>query len=82
MMGIGGFWMFPFFPIIILIVVLYLVFGRDHGRWLGHDAGESAIEILKKRYAKGEITEEEFEDIVCRPMNPYRFRLIAKIHIS
>ena len=63
MMGIGGFWMFPFFPIIILIVVLYLVFGRDHGRWLGHDAGESAIEILKKRYAKGEITKEEFEEM-------------------
>lgn len=63
MMGMGGFWMFPFFPMIVLIVVLYLVFGRGHGHWSGHDAGDSAIEILKIRYAKGKITKEEFEEI-------------------
>ena len=27
----------------------------------GHDAGENALEILKKRYAKGEINRQEFE---------------------
>lgn len=63
MMGMGGFWMFPFFPIIVMGMILYLIFGRNHGCWSSHDAGESAIEILKKRYAKGEITKEEFEEI-------------------
>ena len=63
MMGTGGFWMFPFFPIIILVVILYLVFGRNHRRWSGHDSCDSALETLKKRYAKGEITKDEFEEM-------------------
>lgn len=63
MMGTGGFWMFPFFPMIILVVILYFVFGRNRGCWSGHGSGESAIEILKKRYAKGEITKDEFEEM-------------------
>ncbi len=63
MMGMGGFRMFPFFPIIVMVVILYLVFGRDHGRWSSPDVGDSAIEILKKRYAKGEITKKEFEEM-------------------
>lgn len=63
MMGTGGMWMFPFFPIIVLVLILYFVFGRNCGCWSGHGSGESAIEILKKRYAKGEITKEEFEEM-------------------
>ena len=63
MMGMGGMWMFPFFPIIILVIILYLVFGREQGRWSGPNIGESAMEILKKRYARGEITKEEFMEM-------------------
>lgn len=63
MMGIGGMWMFPFFPIIILVVILYLVFGRNHGCLSGPNSGDSALEILKKRYAKGEIRKNEFEEM-------------------
>lgn len=62
-MGTEGFWMFPFFPIIVIAVILYIVFGRDRGRWSGTDSGEPALEILKKRYAKGEITKDEFEEM-------------------
>ncbi len=73
----SGWWMFPFgMPILLLVVlvaVLYLIFGSGaygRHRWRDSDrpssnAGdsESAIEILKKRYAKGEIKREEFEQM-------------------
>ncbi len=66
----GGWWMFPMaMPIImlvVLVVILYLLFGRGGFRppWEDRYPGrgsESALDILKKRYAKGEITKEEFE---------------------
>jgi len=43
-----------------IIALLRLVFSKG-----GHDvapAAETALDILKKRYAKGEISQEEFEE--------------------
>ena len=67
-----GMWIFPIIMFIMVLVVVLLVFGRggcrppwwSHGKsyWEGRDS-ETALEILKKRYAKGEITKEEFEQI-------------------
>ena len=62
--GWGGWGMFPMImPITMLIValiIIYLLVGRGESQ--SRDS-ESAIEILKKRYARGEITKEEFEQI-------------------
>jgi putative membrane protein len=57
----------PFFWITVIAVFLYLIFSRVGGRkpWeAGPGPGEdSALDILKKRYAKGEISKEEFEQM-------------------
>jgi putative membrane protein len=63
----GGRWMFPVaMPILmvaVLVGVLYLIFGRGGYGPHGRRDSEPAIEILKKRYAKGEINREEFEQM-------------------
>ncbi len=58
-MGFGWIYMIIFWAVIILIVV-YLVktFGN---RWGSEVRRETPLEILKRRYARGEITREEFE---------------------
>lgn len=61
--GLGG-WGMMIFWIIVVIAIIFLV------RWLAgqgrtssgtSEKQESALDILKKRYAKGEIDKEEFE---------------------
>jgi putative membrane protein len=65
-------WMFPMimpiFWIIIIGVILYLIFGRrssSEQSWppVPGPESETALDILKKRYAKGEITKAEFEQM-------------------
>ena len=69
MWGQGMGWFFPIimlsFWIAVIIGVIFLVrwvissANKDHG----YKSQESALDILKKRYARGEINKEEFEDI-------------------
>jgi len=68
----GGMWIFPFIMIIIVLFVIFMVFGRgsfiptcDHYS-RGHypnEKKETPLEVLKKRYAHGEINKEEFDKI-------------------
>ncbi len=67
MMDGPGPWMFfpMVFWVLILVGIIFTVVwavqktsGTD-----GRKTEESAIEVLKKRYARGEITKEEFENI-------------------
>ncbi len=62
-------WILPIFMPVVMLVALYLIFGR--GGWRGpcgrgEDSpprmdSDTALEILKKRYAKGEISKDEFD---------------------
>jgi len=56
---IGGGWGIFIWGIIILGGIVLLV--RYILPWTGSRSSEDSLEILKKRYAKGEIEMEEFE---------------------
>lgn len=70
--GMGGF-MFPglglILIIILVIVIVWLLLGqrtpggRTHSRESEPPATETPLEILRRRYANGEITREEFESM-------------------
>ena len=59
--GYGGVFMWLIF-IIIVGIVIYFVFERSKGTGnLNGQFRETPIDILKKRYARGEISKEEFD---------------------
>ena len=71
----GGFWIFPLLMILIMIVAIFLCARYFFGGFGGcrtptstrsgwrEAPDESPLEIAKRRYARGEITKEEFEQI-------------------
>ncbi len=69
----SGMWLFPMVMMIIMLIVISRIFGsRGFGPPWGHDVGrnkgegtnsESPLDLVKKRYAKGEISREEFEEM-------------------
>jgi putative membrane protein len=67
MWGYGAGWHIPYIMLLVWIIIILGVIGLV--RWIvvsmrqgqGGDRGESALDILKKRYARGEIDKEEFE---------------------
>jgi putative membrane protein len=63
--GFGGMIMMLMWILFILIVgmVLYALVRGKRITPFGIPPGETALDILKKRYAKGEIKKEEFEQM-------------------
>jgi len=61
----GGMWIFPFTMLIVILFTVFMIFGRRGYRppWDRHQEIETPLEILKKRYARGEVTKEEFEEM-------------------
>ena len=56
--GMGWWWIIG---LIVLIVVIWLVIKAVNQRGAGRTSEKSSLDILKDRYARGEIDEEEFE---------------------
>ena len=69
MMGPGYFWCSGMwvFPILMFIIMLIAIFIFRRSRIISsrcdNNRDETAMEILKKRYAQGEISKEEFQEI-------------------
>lgn len=64
-MGFGcghGFFSFLLLAVLILGIIALVRHLRGKGR-LSQSGGESALDILKKRYARGEISKEEFDRV-------------------
>ncbi len=61
----GGMWFGWIFWIIVLVLVFWLIVSskskQQNNRPLSH--AETPLDILKKRYAKGEITKKQFDQI-------------------
>ncbi len=64
--GFGWGWLMPIFMILFWGLVIWgivaLVRGLSGSRGSDSSTTDSALEVLKKRYARGEINKEEYEE--------------------
>jgi putative membrane protein len=59
-----GVFCFIFWAGVICLIMCGAMRMRKHGYMMhGHNHGNNALDIAKERYAKGEITQKEFEQL-------------------
>lgn len=66
MAGFGWMWLIPVLGIVFLGLIVWAIVAavRSSSESKGSDSSkaDSALEVLKKRYARGEINKEEYEE--------------------
>ncbi len=66
MAGFGWMWLMPVFWIVFLGLIIWAIIALDRSssesRGSDSSKAESALELLKRRYARGEIDKQEFEE--------------------
>jgi len=58
--GSGGIFLMFVFAIVIGLIIYFIITNTKSNRYSG-GFSETSLDIIKERFAKGEITEEEFE---------------------
>jgi putative membrane protein len=66
MIGFGWMWLMPILWIAVLGLIVWAIVAavRSSGESKGSDSSkaDSALEVLKKRYARGEIDKQDYEE--------------------
>ena len=64
----GGGWFLLLIGLVIIGLIVWVIVASSRGSHgmgmgMGQPRGQAPLDIAKERYAKGEITKEQFEDI-------------------
>ena len=66
MTGFGWMWLMPILWVVFLGLIIWAIVAavrsRDESKRSDSSKADSALEMLKKRYARGEISKEEYEE--------------------
>lgn len=61
--GFTFMWIIPLLFFAVFLFFMRGIFGQNNNSRLGNGSNENAREILDKRFAKGEINKDEYEEM-------------------
>jgi len=59
----GGMWFSWIFWIAVVVLIIWIIVNQNRKQNYPLQQQETPLDILKKRYAKGEITKEQFDEM-------------------